>query len=336
MNVPVASNNAVHLARALLRECTYLPDLAARTYFRSYVVHRFREYWPRKNPNGPWSHTKEVPTGSRQVKVFRQARKGLGQLQRANQGYIDCLLKVLLHTYGRSGKRRHELMKAARLPENLEDHVAVARAAAESRDIDATKNYLLPTKLLVLAKAHKRVQLPNKRQIKSTSPKIPEKNIWGRPMPVKRVRNMKKRWFADTLEQMQPPLHLQEWQRLQDLASGRTKWPGPVARRGPRPVPVLDTPKRMKPHNITARLMRRLWTTVYTQCPVMLWDKEKSVHRVQWGGRTDLRPPVGHVNRTGDIFFHGVDERGRLEGAMRITKHGVASREVIHLSRNDS
>ena len=320
MSVPAASDNAVHLARALLRECTYLPDLAARKYLRSYIIRRFRKYWPRTNPNGPWEFTKEAPTGSRQVKLFREARKGLSILQRANLGYTDCLLKVLLHTYGRTGERRHELMKPIRMPENFEDSVAVAEAAAASRDGKTDKKPFLPPKLLALAKAHRKVTLPSRlgTEIRNVSgPEIPEKNSWGRPMPAKRVRNMKRRWFAETLDKLVPALPMQEWQDLQNLASGKTKWSGPVRRRGPAPTTVFQTPKRAHPHKITPRLMRRLWTKVYTQCPVMVWDKEKSLWRVRWGLEADVHATVKPEDQPEWNFFQGVDEKGRLEGANR-------------------
>jgi hypothetical protein len=43
--------------------------------------------------------------------LFRQARKRLTFLKKANLGDVKAVNAILAHTYGRTGKRRHELLK---------------------------------------------------------------------------------------------------------------------------------------------------------------------------------------------------------------------------------
>lgn len=40
------SLTVLHIFRALLRQCTYLPDPAARQYMHRHIVSRFRDYHP--------------------------------------------------------------------------------------------------------------------------------------------------------------------------------------------------------------------------------------------------------------------------------------------------
>ncbi|MCJ1245707.1 hypothetical protein MMC30_002911 [Trapelia coarctata] len=259
--------NPLHIYRALLRECTYLPDPAARTYWHSRIVARFREYNPRTNV--PWwelpkkTKIKTVDPVSR-IKLLHAARKYLSVLVRANLGVDRCLENVLAHTYGRIGKRRHELLAhlEAQSAPVLKDHESVKKlsaALAETQDIDpqSTKGSKTPptiqpnnphitTKptlatfrasplspaLKALLKAQRAQSLPNDRTAITTfTPQIPDLNSWQRSFPIRRARNIQKRWHKKALDRLLPPLPLYEFERLRDLASGRAKWEGVVPRR---------------------------------------------------------------------------------------------------------
>lgn len=96
------SNAPIPLLRRLLRECSYLPDPVARAYLRPFIISRFREY--HANP------AKKQASPKRRKAALDNAKKQFRLLQRANQGELKPLEKVLSITYGRIGKRRHELL----------------------------------------------------------------------------------------------------------------------------------------------------------------------------------------------------------------------------------
>ncbi|KAL9116950.1 MAG: hypothetical protein Q9187_006517 [Circinaria calcarea] len=308
MTVEKPSSTALYLARALLRECTYLPDPAARVYFQSHITSRFREYWPRKA--GDYRQYK-TPSVSRQKALLKQARKGLGLLLRANAGYSSALEKVLAHTYGRTGKRRHELMRFVRAPDIPESHEDVIKLAAASVE-GAWQGTFLTNRMKALVKAQKlqRASLSSRSPIKHLAPEIPPTNIWGRPMPKKRVHNLEKNWFAKLLDKVLPPLPLQEWEHLRNLAHGRVAWRRPPPRRG-NLLPVLPEDGPSHPHQITPRYMRRLWAKIFVQCPVMSWDGSKSEWVVDWG--TVETTTLQETGEDKSMLFQGINNDGKME-----------------------
>ncbi len=84
-----AVTNTLHLYRALLRECTYLPDSLARIYLHDHVIRSFRKYLPRVQ-----QQRGEIPL-FRKTALLHRGRKGLSILRRANQGYLRPLQNVL-------------------------------------------------------------------------------------------------------------------------------------------------------------------------------------------------------------------------------------------------
>lgn len=208
-----------HLFRALLRQCTYLPDQAARCWFQEYVVLRFRKYCPRSPI--PTEIILRLENEADRKRLIKRALKGLRFLERANNGHPVHLGKILAMTYGRVGKRRRQL---------------VAQLTMENPPVESTTIYdqgpILGNQLKALVTSQ--MNYPNK-SLKgdklSLKPRIPETNTWGRPIPVNRVRNLKTEWYAELLDIIMPPLPEKEWDRLRGLASGRISWDGPVPRR---------------------------------------------------------------------------------------------------------
>jgi hypothetical protein len=49
---------------------------------------------------------------------------------------------------------------------------------------------------------------------------MPKFNIWKRPMPQKRVKNMLNRWYAKMVNSLLPPLPESEWHHLLQLSTG--------------------------------------------------------------------------------------------------------------------
>ncbi|MCJ1360955.1 hypothetical protein MMC16_000050 [Acarospora aff. strigata] len=334
----VITDNSLHLLRALLRECTYLPDPAARAHVHRHVLSRYRAYCPRPGQHSQPA-SKALAAGSpstvSQTHLLRTARHGLAILQRANSGHLDALVRILSLTYGRTGKRRHQLLRPLLAPDIPADHNAVASLSASLPSVTSLE---LTTRLQALVKSqYRKKRLETLRpQIKHMAPKIPETNIWRRPMPVKRARNLKKRWIRMILENTLPPLPEEEWERLKLLANGNAQWRGTVRRRagisknaeevanqllhGASLVERLEEEisssrkrARRNPHRISKRLMQRLWGRIFTQCPVMRWSASKKSWYVEWGfieRGNGVRQPA--IDTSDEVIFKGVDERGKL------------------------
>lgn len=308
MAVPLT--NALHLYRALLRECTYLPDSQARTYLREHVIHSYRKYLPRHR-----KQRKEIPL-SRQMTLLHRGRKGLSILRRANQGYIKPLLNVLCWTYGRKGRRRRELTDKL-----MREDIPPDRAAVEALSTDHAYSRTWKPPAMVMALL--RSQAVNSEYLDRTvigtmnlksKPDIPEKNSWGRQMPEKRVKNMMHRWYTKQAKRLLPPLPEAEFQRLQALADGKIgAEDGAVPRRnsivelsseggsfvnekllleGPPKSHTFATYINGRPHHLTNRLMQRIWATIFQHVPRMTPGLTTQKWEVKWNVIGRARPQV--------------------------------------------
>ena len=263
---PNNPSKARSILRALLREATYLPDAAARTYFRHYIVSRFRENQANTNVtksvlagNGDLARSiREKAILRRLPALYQQAEKGLSVLRRANAGHVAPLTKVLAHTYGRIGKRRWALLRPVLKVEELEesgqappDHDAQGvRNSSVLRKIPAAVDgpYKIEKRdkiewrvspryarlqALVQGQARHRVVgfSPFRKPIRSDRLSLPASNSWARPMPLRRQKNKAKEWYRTILYRAWPPLPENEYQRLHDLAFGKVPWEDGVARR---------------------------------------------------------------------------------------------------------
>lgn len=178
-------------------------------------------------------------------------------------------MKALSMAYGRTGKRRRELLQPL-LPiqdpksdesASTEDEKAEpldtlmgpspsARQAAAStvtpvkqsskdRAIGPVKARVkayisdLPAGLRALVQSQIAASPPAiaRRNPRRLGVEIPELNSWYKPMPEVRIKNKLSDWYANLLSTVQPPLPDQEWDRLRDLALGVTRAPPPTPRR---------------------------------------------------------------------------------------------------------
>ena len=313
MTTVKALENPLHLLRALLRECTYLPDEAARTHWHAYILARFRRYCPRQIGKLEQQPRKPVIDKHRRITLIKSAQKAVRFLQLANDGHFTRLEKVLAHTYGRAGKRRNELLAPLTEPDIPKDHEEVSKLSASNGHGNASKKQL-STKLMAIAKAQSFQPVINlsRTPIKQLEPIIPETNSWGRPFPVKRANNLVKKWYSNTLNKILPPLPQQEWEHLRDLANGKIIWPGPKPRRN-KSGRVAGRMKKSNPHLLTPRFMRRLWGKIFVQCPLLLWDPKKSSWTVKWG-RLGRYWDSSKSNTIVDMempLFDGVSDTGR-------------------------
>ena len=324
-----SSHAVLHVFRALLRQCTYLPDPAARQYLHGHIVSRFRDYHPRNTlPFPSRRHKSAAIVQQRLPSMLRTARRGLVFLRRANDGHPRHLGKVLEMTYGRVGKRRHQLLKGLKIPD-----VPVDQAVIEKLSDPGNQAVPHPSEqLLALIKVHARRRLTHFSRSNTPRPKleIPEQNSWGRPMPIKRVRNFKRRWYAETLDRIMPPLPEAEWDSLRMRASGQSPWEGPVARRKWAGGPDDEGQTHLvgekvkgdlkgqcsNPHHITSRYMRRLWAKIAVQCPLMKANAaKKSGWEVLWGdvqGHDKTYFVLGPRDGGDYDMFGGVDESGKV------------------------
>lgn len=240
-----------HLLRALLRQSSYLPDATARNYFHGYIIDRYRSYHPRP----PRPSNSPVLTPDRRRSLHKEARKGLLFLKRANDGHPTHLFRVLAMAYGRTGKKRHELLKSVVSSSSFEhgsspmDEKALAQLSEQIKKTHSNLNEekhlsthqrsasrnvsMLGPRLqaLVVAQRDKRSNAVTSKI--ATEPSIPKTNKWGRSMPQCRVANMKSRWYVDVLTKVMPPLPESDWNMLRDLALGRVPWEGTLRRRTP-------------------------------------------------------------------------------------------------------
>jgi hypothetical protein len=294
-----SSQEVLHTLRALLRECTYLPDAQARSYLFQHILSRFRAYTLKEKVVDPIRLQSQQQT----------AQSALNQLRRANQGERHPLLKVLLLTYGRIGKRRWDLMRPL-LPAEGQDGkgASQARTADMTEEGNGDEEKPLPSltpQLHALLSSHAKAEPPTLTRLnphqKKLQPDVPEVNSWLRPMPKSRVRNLTKKWYRSVLERVLPPLPREEWEMLWSLARGKLDGDVVVKRRkrtgesvnergasaaleaivagGKVPAERVgrDT------HLITPRSMQRMWAKVFVQCAMMEWDGEKERWVVTWG-----------------------------------------------------
>ncbi|GAB7334002.1 hypothetical protein MBLNU13_g06099t1 [Cladosporium sp. NU13] len=253
-----------HVLRGILRECTYLPDQFAASWIRQHALSRFRTYETRNKKHvGDGTYEKRLET------VRRKSRQALYQLQRANEGDRKMLIKALSMAYGRTGKRRRELLRplisieehvaeenapagehAARLLDASTQPSTSARQPAESahtinekpakdRAIGPVKAQVrayikdLPAALRALVQSQITASPPTiaRRNPRRLGVEIPELNTWMEPMPDVRIKNQLSDWYASLLSTVQPPLPDDEWDQLRALALGITRAQSPIPRR---------------------------------------------------------------------------------------------------------
>jgi hypothetical protein len=187
------------------------------------------------------------------------------QLQRANEGDRKMLMKALSMAYGRTGKRRRELLQplisikgheagedalagehAARLldasmrPSTSAGQPATSAPTPDKKPVKdraigpvkaQVRAYIndLPAQLRALVQSQITASPPTiaRRNPRRLGVEIPELNTWMKPMPDVRVKNKLSDWYASLLSTVQPPLPDKEWDQLRGLALG-------IARAQPR------------------------------------------------------------------------------------------------------
>ncbi|KAI7356553.1 hypothetical protein KC354_g10401 [Hortaea werneckii] len=274
-----------------------------------------------------WQRREHPTHGEYVQRKLQTIQHGIRLLARANDGERRPLLKVLLMTYGRVGRKRRELLGpliSARPYQALEEESTsktahdevtfndTGKTAADTRSTSTKPpgarevnqgswTYYVPDftpQLQALLQSQLKHPPPHLTRplLRRMAPRLEELNSWKRPMPLNRVKNQTKDWYASTLARVHPPLPTQEWYRLRDLASGvqseprvsRRKRVGENAPAGEETLlfrlsELPSTDRSRDAHAITPRYMRRMWATVFAQCPVMEWEGVSEKWKVTWG-----------------------------------------------------
>ncbi|CAO2653799.1 Nn.00g032100.m01.CDS01 [Neocucurbitaria sp. VM-36] len=370
-----SSLKSLHLLRALLREASYLPDATARAYFRQYIVNRYKAYQPKQNATASFDvqavdKFRHRSFKRRQVAIInertrpllRKGQKGLNFLRRANQGEIPCLQKVLFFAYGRLGRRKYTLLDSLLKPDPImQDHVGPLPGDEGPAPLQklyySNKRYLQyfdapkPTskthhtinisdrfsRLRAVIKSQYQKGISIRRELKSPAFVTSINNAWERPMPIKRARNNARRWYADTLTTLLPPLPNEEWDHLHAIIM-REKHVDFAKRRKPGRMLnpeskndderftttaeeglALHTPSRadkpagmQRPHTINVKFMRRLYTKLLMLCCKLDYDHEHKRWKATWGAPMKAINPKIFTAPTDESLFAGVDAKGRI------------------------
>jgi hypothetical protein len=383
---------SIHLLRALLREATYLPDAVARQYFHGYIVNRFRAYQPRQDATTSivYRHRNVQRRAlsiitERTDKVQKKAQKGLHYLRRANQGEIPCLKKVLHFAYGRMGKRKYALLGHVLKPDPIMDGGKVLAASEIGgptplqelyysdkqwlQYFDAPKPGTNGMQVINISDRYSRLRAVIKsqyqrgvsinRELKGPAMKTPVHNIWMRPMPIKRARNNVRRWYAETMTRLLPPLPAEEWDKIKAMIEGSEKM-SLVRHRTPATSSSsvtaaehslqtisgglalskrskADRPNGMwRPHHIKVKFMRRMYSRLLQLCPKVEWNSERNHWTTVWGPPIQKIKPSIYQAETNDILFAGVDLKGKIPPAPKKHKEPKPAPDGTKLQpRND-
>ncbi|KAK6600506.1 hypothetical protein H4I96_07832 [Botrytis cinerea] len=217
--------------RALLREATYLPDSAARTFVHDLLVKRFNPPDPRKlNPKywGTDYLRSKVDVKKLQTRSKKNATK-LHLLERVNlEGSVPDLQHVLLRTYGRAGHRRRELVTQLLRPgedEMPQDDTALSQIIDSqiSKNLDATKD-AAPRAQRNAFVSHESTSKQSygidAREDKKAYARYTVNECMGTRPSRKTETKFATHMVASLLERVLPPLPEHEWNRLRDLAEG--------------------------------------------------------------------------------------------------------------------
>ena len=355
-----AHTKSLHLLRALLREASYLPDATARDYFRRYIVARFKAYQPRPNATASFDvaavekfrhrsfkRRHEGIINERAAQQQRKAQKGLNLLRRANQGEGRIVQKLLWVAYGRLGRRKYALLEGLLKPDPTWPAGPAPLQQLYHSDLRCLRYFEAPARTknndalhLAISRQYPRLRavvesqvkkgLALRREMKRPFLATPIVNTWLQPMPLKRAVNNVRRWYAETMTRLLPPLPAAEWDRLDALCKGRERI-GFVRRR----TPVAASPshpaaeetsttlklamdKRTKAekaqslgrsHLLTVRHMQRMYLRLLTLSCKLEYDDSKRRWHVTWGGPNKSAKPESYTAPVDDALFAGVNAK---------------------------
>jgi len=148
-------------------------------------------------------------------------------LRKAQEGRLRALTKVLYMSYGRTGKRRHELL-GEMLSEPVPANTEAVREVVMNKKTQFGDAWTPPAIVMALFKSqinNPEIQQRRPRpQVKTLAPPIPALNSWARPVPHVRKVNIRKKWYQDVLGSLLPPLPDRDLRTLEGLMDGTVQW----------------------------------------------------------------------------------------------------------------
>lgn len=313
------------LYRCLLRETTYLPDPIAKGFMHDHTRQRFRRYTSspdtgRGRGRGRQTNTESEPEPEldihKQHQLRKQARQRLTLLRRANEGYTKPLEQVLRLSYGRTGRRRRELITRFITPTPVPSNTTEVQEIVNTPSLQDDK-WTPPQLILDLLKSQQRNgvlhELGARPFVKTLEPPIPAENAWGKPVSIRRRVNIRREWYGAVLECLFPPLPGEESRILRGLIDGSVHWTPPKRRAAQHYYQsgagsgsgtgtgtgtgqlnasfLVDGPSKGhtfrkyvdgRPHTITRRFMRRLWQRILCLVPMISWSEASGRYMVDW------------------------------------------------------
>ncbi|KAH7376923.1 hypothetical protein B0T11DRAFT_315100 [Plectosphaerella cucumerina] len=264
-----------HLYRHLIREASYLPGIC-----RPFVNTRIRAGFVRSKEAIYQGRRKQPPpTGldDPQTKAIHHGLRQLRGLRAVNLGDTMRIDRLMHHVFGRSGKRRRELLVPLLRPPTPRDSAELQKHLEQQKagpPVDSNGKQLPmrrpdgwdKTKVL------KHVQSQIKHQ-STTSPsvwmrignqtphnpqreliKLPPVDHFGKPINERRVRKAMERWWKAAATKLAPPVEKSEWERLRAAAAGELPehdWKfaprRPIARSLEAPTPAVTSEWDWKP-----------------------------------------------------------------------------------------
>lgn len=313
------------ILRQMLRECSYLPDPVARTYIHDHIVLRFRRYMAPKAQAQLESNVKK------RKGLEEAAKKRLSVLRRANAGYTKPLQRVLFQAYGRTGKRRAQLLAPVLSPNVSQDNEAVRELLKQPARFD--DGWEPPTILMAMVNSQRHNPIVA-NLIRGTQPRlnpnIPRENSFGRPLSGRVKRNQRRQWYTEVTETLLPPLPSMEHKLLEGLIDGsvplrqmrRRKPVGSLAVsqptatglddflvEGPQKGQTFEAYAAGRPHHITRRFMRRLWLRVYALVPTITMNPETDRVLVTWPSLPEWELLTTDDENESSLFT-GLDDNG--------------------------
>ncbi|KAG7142286.1 hypothetical protein HYQ45_001358 [Verticillium longisporum] len=308
----------LHLYRHLLREASYLPELC-----RPYVYHRIRDRFRSAKDTftsvkwiGKTNDTLEIAAreARRRTKAaLWEGERHLRRLRAANAGDVARMQRILRLAFGRLGKRRRELM-ADLLHQDPPSDTAALEARLSKLDLakNTTDNSASRTKepplkprtpdhwdtesLLAYLRSQKRHQDHTTPATWSKSPLTnlnPErdldklKTILGQPMPERRLRIRREKWWKHAADRVMPPLAKAEWDTLAQAALGNL------------PVDQYTTlPRRPLARSKTPEInpAQKSWNwTPYADRPASLVERPRAVTNVRLVDEPEVGPYGGDL-----------------------------------------
>ena len=227
----------IHLYRRLLRESSYLPP-AFSDIITQQIRHQFHQH---KKVN---KHVK---------KRTMRARAALSTMRAANHGDANCMGSLIEKGFGRTGKRRRELLAQFVAPQGPSDSASLEAllseggpkaelAAGDETQAEGDSNQPTGsrpthpfidkwdrTKLSQFLKSQREVQGTSSnslhwirgklRQVKEGN-SVPKVNSWGKPPSETLTRAKLAGFWRRQADKMVPPVEKGEWELLERLTLG--------------------------------------------------------------------------------------------------------------------